>query len=79
CDHHPDGLFVGSSEDSLSPSLAGYEACPPELLDVVGDSGRSYIDGAGHLVYGRSSVYTYTAGATASLPDLFEYGEPGLI
>ncbi|HPA69703.1 MAG TPA: hypothetical protein PK596_06880 [Bacteroidales bacterium] len=78
-DHHPDGLFVGGSEDGLPPSLTGDEACPPELLDVVGDCGRSHIDGAGHLAHGRSAVYPYPAGATAPFPDLFEYRQPGFI
>jgi len=77
-DHHPDGLFVGGSEDGLAAPFTGYEACTPELLDVVGDGGWCDADRACHLAYGRPVVALDPA-AAAPLPDLLEDGEPVFI
>ena len=73
-DHHPDGLFVGRSEDRLTAPLTPDKARAPELLYVVGYRRERKVDAGGNVAH-RSAAGAAAPGPSAAHADMLEDGK----
>lgn len=73
-DHHPDGLFVGRSEDRLTAPLTPDKARAPELLYVVGYRRERKVDAGGHVAH-RSTAGAAAPGPCTAHADMLEDGK----